>query len=340
MRQLAILLAVSILSEPVVAAEPARPGERLRAVIADYWNDLLKRHPLEATIFVGDHRYDDRLNDPSVKAYESWIASLRQTREALAAIGPAGLTPSERVDREVLAGMIDDRLELTRFGDHLIPLTQLARASTDVHSDDLHLVFTQLGDFHPASTAGDVENYVRRLKAFPKLAGTIVEVLQQGMLEKRMPPRVAVARVVPQLRALASPKAEDSPLWAFLNRLPTDWPDADRRAAHDRVLRAIVDDVAPAYGRLADFVEKEYLPACRSGVGLSDTPDGVAHYAFLVRHYTTTDMTPDQVHETGLAALATDAHRDGGGSYEGGVRGRPECVPDPRSRRSDAQEPR
>jgi prolyl oligopeptidase len=303
-----LAFALAFAAAPAASAQAPdasqRPGARLREVVAVYWNDLLKRHPIEATIYVGDHRFDDRLNDPSVAAYNAWLGNLRATRAALDAIDPAGLSTSERLDRAVLLGMIDDRLALERFGDHLIPVVQIARASTDVRADDLHLVFSQLGELHPAATGGDVENFLRRLHEFPKLALGLEGVLRQGMAERRMPPRVVMTRALAQLRALGTGSPEEHPLWAFTHRLPDDWPEPRRIAAVQKVRDAIAHDVQRAYARLADFVAKDYLPACRDSVGLCDTPDGRAHYAALVRHYTTTDQAPDQIHATGLAAMA------------------------------------
>ena len=162
-RNLLTLLTIAALATAARAEE--RPGERLREVVATYWSDLLKTHPIEATLYVGDHRYDDRLNDPSLDTYYGWLNRLKKTRANLDAIDPKTLSTDERIDREILMGMIDDRVALEPFGDQFIPLVQIVRASTDVRSDDLHLVFTQLGEFHPANTAGDVENFTRRLPA-------------------------------------------------------------------------------------------------------------------------------------------------------------------------------
>lgn len=280
---------------------PARGEEALRALVDRYWSELLDRHPLEATLFVGDRRNEDRVNDPSVAAYEAWLGSLREIDRELRALPDlTGRTLDERIDKEVLAGMIADRIALAKFGDHLIPLAQLLRSPTDVHADDLHLVFAQLGEFHPAFTAGDVQNYVRRLDAFPELADGLIAVMNQGIAEKRMPPKVVTRRVLPQLRALASEKAEESPLWAFVERLPKD----RREDAAKRVRASIQERVAPGYRKLAEFVERVYLPACRESIGLVATPDGGPHYALLVKHYTTTDLTPEAIHAMGLAQIA------------------------------------
>jgi len=154
------------------------------------------------------------------------------------------------------------------------------------------------------STIGDLENFVRRLNSFPALADRLIVLMRQGMAEGLVSPRVVMPKVVAQLRGLSNPRAEESPLWAIIGRLPSDWSPSDRRDLSERVKRAIEAKVAPAYARLADFVEKTYIPACRENAGLGDTPDGPAHYAFLVHWYTTTNLSPDQIHEIGLAEMA------------------------------------
>lgn len=286
------------------SAQAQRPSEEFRRIVAAYWDDLLKRHPIEATLYVGDHRYDDRLNDPSLEAYTAWLAQLKKTYKALETLDAPRLSADDQIDRRVLMGMIRDRLDLEPFGDHLIPLVQIARASTDVRTDDLHLVFPQLGEFQPASTAGDVVNFLKRLEAFPTMVERLIGVLKHGLAEKRVPPRVVMTRVQSQLKSLSIPKAREHPLWVYVGRLPRDWPAEERTRAEERIRQAIEGTVAPAYGKLATFVESTYLPACRTSIGLRDTPDGPAHYALLVRHYTTTDSTPDAIHALGLAEVA------------------------------------
>ena len=270
------------------------PGQRLRAAIEAYWDDEMRADPLGAT-YNGDHRYDDRMPDPSEAAHDARVGRLRATRDAVDAICPDTLGDQDRLDREVLIFLADDRLARERFRAHLIPFTQ---------QEGLPLQFAQTGNFHPASTAGDVENYLRRLRGLPAAVDATIAVMRRGMAEGRVPPRVSMAKTVPQLRALATARPEDSPLWRIVDRLPRDWSGSTRDRARDDVRGAIAGAVAPAYARLADFVEKEYLPACREGVGLRDSPDGAEHYAALARSFTTTDRSPDAIHAVGLAEVA------------------------------------
>jgi uncharacterized protein (DUF885 family) len=278
----------------VVGDAAKGPGPRLKAIFAEYWDDELRADPLEAT-FVGDHRYDDRLPDPSEAAHAARLERDKARREALGAIDPAALSPDERIDREVLITILDDRLEGERFRGHLIPITQ---------QEGLHLKFAQSVNFHPSHTVGDLDNYVRRLRGFPAAVDATIALMKQGMAERRVPPRITMAKVVPQLRALVAARPEESPLWGIVKKLPEDWSDADRKRVRDQVRDAIAEAVSPAFDRFAVFVEREYLPACRESVGLWDSPEGDVHYAYRARSFTTTSLSPDAIHEIGLAEMA------------------------------------
>src|SRR5262249_51374707 len=133
------------------------PSGKLRALCAAYWDEELRRDPLQATYF-GEHRYDDRLPDPSVAARTALIARHRATRDATRALDPSALSADERIDREVLLFLLDDLLEGEPYRDFLIPLTQ---------QEGLHLSFAQAVNFHPIGTVGDLENYLRRRRGFP-----------------------------------------------------------------------------------------------------------------------------------------------------------------------------
>lgn len=270
------------------------PAQKLRAVFAQFWDEEMRANPLAAT-YNGDHRFDDRVGDPSDAAHARRVEQLRVTRAALEAIDPAGLSEQDRLDREVLAYTVDDRLAGERFRGHLIPFTQ---------QEGLPLEFAQIVNFQPAATVGDLANYARRLRAFPAAVDATIGVMRAGMAAKIVPPRASMAKTVPQLRAIAPEDPEASPLFEIVARIPADWPAADRDHARAEVRDAVANHVTPAYRRLADFVEEEYLPACRETVGLRNAPDGVEHYAYLARSFTTLPLSPDEIHRIGLDEIA------------------------------------
>ena len=289
-----LLTALPVLADLLSGSAEPSPKQRLQAIFVEYWDDELKADPINAT-YLGDHRFDDRLPDPSLEARAVRVKRWGDFRKRLTAIDPKSLSPDSRIDFEVLLYTLEDRLAGEAFRGFLIPFTQ---------QEGLHLAFAQNVNFQPSATSGDFENYVRRLNGFPEAVEATIVLMKQGMAEKRVPPKVTMAKVVPQLRALATAKPADSPLRGIVDKIPTDWPLAERKRTTDAIDSAIETRVSPAFKRWADFLEAEYLPACRETVGLWATPDGPSHYAYLVKSFTTTDITPDQVYEIGLVEVA------------------------------------
>jgi len=290
----AVVAAVGPASAGLIGDVAEGPGPRLKSLIAAYCDAEMRDDPLDAT-FRGDHRFDDRLPDASPAGHDAQTARRRATLAALEDIEPAGLTADEQVERELLQHTLESRLAYEPFRAHLIPLTHLI---------GLPLDFAENAAFQPAATLGDFENYLTRLRAFPRAVDGLIATMRKGMAANRVPPRATMVRLLPQLRALADPAAELSPLYALVARVPADWTDAERGAVAERVRGAIATDAGPAFARLAGFIEREYLPSCRDSVGLCATPDGAAYYAQRVRDFTTTNLTPEEVHAIGLAEVA------------------------------------
>ena len=191
--------------------------------------------------------------------------------------------------------MLDDKLEGVRFRNVLIPITQ---------QEGLHLKFAQSVNFHPVATVGDLENYLRRLRGFPPdsrghhrrdASGNGREARPAPGHDGQGGPPTPCPGDVPGRGQ--PPLGDCRPVADGLGR---DGPRADRRRGPqgDRGIGL------PGLRMLARFVAAEYVPACRESVGLWDSPDGDAHYAYRARSFTTTTLTPDEIHAIGLAEIA------------------------------------
>jgi uncharacterized protein (DUF885 family) len=109
---------------------------------------------------------------------------------------------------------------------------------------------------------------------------------------------------VPQARSVADNTGESNPFAQPVAKFPTGIGAADRERLRKEMMAAVRDDVTPAYAKFADFVQKEYAPAGRNDVGVWALPDGDARYRYNIRRMTTTDMTPEEIHELGLKQVA------------------------------------
>jgi len=140
----------------------------------------------------------------------------------------------------------------------------------------------------------------------PRVFAETTDLMQRGMADHRMPPKFLLEKVAKQCAGIAGQKAEDSPFAEPLKKFPASISAVDQKRLHDEVIAAIQTDVLPTYAKFSKFVAEEYAPKGRTEVGVWSLPDGDAYYAFRVKQSTTTDMTPEQIHELGLQQVAAD----------------------------------
>jgi uncharacterized protein (DUF885 family) len=190
------------------------------------------------------------------------------------------------------------------------------RLKDSLRSDELKLyempleqmsgVHLQLAGFVssiPFHTTKQYEDYLARLKAVPKLFDQVTAVARQGMADKLMPPKYLLEKVVVQIDSIGKPAGMDSVFAEPLKHFPKSVPAADQQRLKTAILAAIDNDVRPAYVKLGQFVAKDYAPHGRAEPGVWSLPNGEAIYRYSVRHMTTTDKSPQEIHELGLAEV-------------------------------------
>ena len=128
--------------------------------------------------------------------------------------------------------------------------------------------------------------------------------MRKGMSDGLMPPKFLLEKVITQAEGIAGSKAEDSPFARPLASMPKAFPESEQARIREAVTSAIRGSVLPAYAKFAKFVKEEYAPKGRTEPGMWSLPDGEARYAAAVKNSTTTDLTPEQIHQIGLAQVA------------------------------------
>jgi len=156
----------------------------------------------------------------------------------------------------------------------------------------------------PFKTANDYQRFLARMRQFPRWVDGAIAQMRTGMSLGITLPKPAVAKVVPQLRGIVTATPQESIFWGPVKDMPADIPAAERQRISQAYATALSQEVLPAYARLADFFERDYLPAARTTVGWSDLPDGAAWYRWRIRGATTMDLPPEQIHELGLKEVA------------------------------------
>ena len=289
-----ILLAPLVaLAADVATPAPAGAADQAHALFERDWQWRLKHQPEFATS-VGDHRYDALLSDASLAEQAAAVEHARRM-----------LDLAHQIDRAQLAGQ--DRLSWDLFtGDQERILARAAFIAFDPQpvsaQDGLQIRFPQLVAQMPFVTEDDYRNYIARLNALPHHVDGIVEQMREGMRTGWTAPKVIMAGLPAQLRALRE-HVQDGALGAPFQRLPATIPEETRTAlAADGA--AALRTAAGALQKLEDFVRTDYLPAARTTIGAANLPGGAAWYVALVKNATTTALTPAEIHALGLKEVA------------------------------------
>ncbi|MFY9980656.1 MAG: DUF885 domain-containing protein, partial [Candidatus Sulfotelmatobacter sp.] len=166
-----------------------------------------------------------------------------------------------------------------------------------------HTELIELVSVTPFDDAHDYENYISRLHKVPQAFDQVIANMRQGMHDHLMPPRLLLEKAAAQAHEIANTKAEAGPFVKPTENFPPAISAAEQARLRAEVLEAVNHDVIPAYHKLADFLRDEYAPQGRTDPGIWALPDGDARYRFAVREMTTTNLTPDQIHELGLKQI-------------------------------------
>jgi uncharacterized protein (DUF885 family) len=299
------LALISVLTAPVLLGAqagqaPTFPAPAVGASTAalhqlfhDYWEWRLADSPELATQ-VGRTDLNDRWRDWSKSARDRARAARREFLDQLLYIGTGNLTNADRLSAHLLEHELRGGLEAE-------PHLRLARVSqqTGAHNE----VFNTL-DQMPARTVTDYENILSRLRALPTYVDQTIELLREQLAAGRTQPAVVVDLVLAQITAQAGRRAEDSPLLAAFQRFPGEIEAADRARLGAEASSAYAGQFVPSWRRLEVFLASEYRPKARQGAGIASMPGGSDAYRILVKNYTTTQMTPEQIHALGLQEVA------------------------------------
>ena len=260
----------------------------------DYWEHHLVTHPTEAHL-LGRYEHAALVEDGSRQAEDRIIGELQGFAARAREIDPASLDYQERTTREVLLVAATSEAE--------VRATRLAEIGVDP-INGRQVEFPLLLGTLSVPDADVADAVVAKLGALAVAYDQDVARLRDGLASGRVPAAFAVSGTVEQVDAiLAAPLAEDP----HLVRLPATPDGVDREAWHARAVAVVEGDLRPAMARYRDFLRDELLTHTRSddACGLGALPDGATTYAALLRHYTTTDLTAEEIHAMGLAQVAS-----------------------------------
>ncbi len=283
--------------EPAAASSAERTlaeSQKLQAFFEEYFEAYLQQNPIVATS-IGDPRYNDRFVVDIAPA--AIAAEQKLQRDALASIQKIDrtlLAPQDQLSFDVFKTARERDIAGFKFPDELLPLNQFYSTPNS---------FVQLGSgnsLQPFKTVQDYDNFLKRLDGLVEWTDQAIVNMRAGIKRGYTLPQILAERTLPQLQTQVVAKPEESLFWGPIKNMPESFPAADRERLTQAYRAAIEQKVVPSYRKLHDFMRDEYLPQARLSHGMAGLPDGKAWYAYNIKRVTTTDYTPEQIHQIGL----------------------------------------
>jgi len=284
-----IRLAIFFLLVAGAAPAVAGPSEDFAALLDEYWEWQLAEYPTFASS-LGDTRYNDRWEDSSLAAIDQREQQVRTFLRRVYAIDRSALSSEDQLNHELFRRSLQDNVDEFQFNGHLMPFDHQGGVQN----------LDSLTNSIPLRTVGDYDDWLARLEQIDTVIDQAIDLAEAGRKAGMMPPAVLMQRIPDQLAMQLVEEAEASPFYSVFAELPETFADAEQRRLRAAARKTIEDTILPAYRKLDRYFTQTYLPACRDSIGLSELPNGSAWYEYEARSYTTTRMTPDEIHRLGL----------------------------------------
>ena len=264
----------------------------------NYWEDRMKLSPLEATTN-GDNRYNDTLpNDGSANFIAQANNFYTRYADSIKTFNRETLNENDKISYDIFKREMDMQLEGFQFHDELIPINQFW---------SLPLTFGQLGSGdgnQPFKTVKDYDNFLGRIKGFANWTDTAIANMRKGMNEGYVLPRSLTVKIIPQVKSFVTADAKQNLFYSPIKKLPKEFSDADKARLATAYTDAVNALIVPSFKKLTDFFEKEYLLKSRNSSGIDSIPSGSNKYKYLIRFWTTTNKTPEEIYQLGLSEVA------------------------------------
>lgn len=256
---------------------------RLEELFKREWERNFVKSPESAT-FMGDNRFNDKLSDLSFEELSDSLNHEKSVLDELNGFNTNELNNTNKISHKLYTELTKNHIQIHDFQEYLMPLNQMHGIQT---------FFARLISMTPFKEEKDYENYLSRLKAFPKYIDQTIELMKEGIKKGFSVPQIAMADVPNQI---SRQLVEDVTTSSFYTPLKKDIVSAELK---EELHKAIIDNVYAPFRKLENYLRDEYLPNSRTSIGLSELPNGEEYYNFKLQTLTTTDLTAKEIHEIG-----------------------------------------
>jgi uncharacterized protein (DUF885 family) len=269
-------------------------SKKLTSLFDSYWEERSQLFPLEATQ-QGDNRFNDQLPDDQSADFRQRLKNFHTNYLAqILEFEREDLSENDKVSYDIFLYENQTQLEGLKTDLWKIPFQQFW---------GLPLTMGQLGSgeqYQPFKTVKDYDNWLERVEGFAVWTDSAILNFREGMKSGFVLPKSLVLKILPQMKDLVVTEVTKSLFYQPIMKMPKDWSSADKKRLAEAYKEAIRTQIVPSYEKLYDFLSTEYLNKARESDGLGTLPHGPEIYSYLVRYWTTTNLTPEEIYNIGL----------------------------------------
>lgn len=292
-----LLIAFTSCKKETSEAPPVDPlllNADFSKILSAYYDGKMALDPIGAT-GNSDHRFNDSFPNYLSDSYkDSSMAFYTRFKELAEGIDDQKLSDDDKISKEVLLWECHMQLEGLTFRTELFPLNQMG---------SLNLLVTQYGmgdSAQPFETVEDYENWLRRLDGFVEWLHTAEQRLKEGASIRNVLPSSLIIKVIPQLKPLAEQSVEEHLFYTPVKNFPNTFSEEEKERLREAYATMVSGKLIPAFDSLYEYVSTDYLKAGRNSSGIDALPNGKEYYEYLIKKFTTTDLTAEEIHEIGL----------------------------------------
>ena len=263
---------------------------RFEDFLADQWEQNLEDSPIFASL-LGNKKFNQDITSNNIKTFESNKLKLKIALNSLNSFNYNQLNSANKLNYQLKEISLSNAIEASNYPSYYLSLNQRGGVQS----------YYETGDRLVYSSKQDYEDWLIRLSKYVDNIINTKNNLEKGIQNRYTQPRLVTSQVIAQIDNILNSNIEDNPyLKIFINADDSFFSKGEKEDLIIRATELIKVDIIPAYVELNNFLKNIYLPNSRESIGLSDIPDGAAWYEYAARYHTTTNLTPDEIHNIGL----------------------------------------
>tara|TARA_Y100001954_G_scaffold211814_1_gene239064 strand:+ start:2541 stop:4334 length:1794 start_codon:yes stop_codon:yes gene_type:complete len=268
-------------------------NEKFLNYLNDDWQNTLNDNPLFAS-YTGDKRQNNKISSNNIDKFEKNKKSDEQSLKLLRSIDESKLTEENKLNYKLKEFDLLNSIGTREFPTYYLRLNQRGGIQSFYETGN-RLVYTSKQDYF---------DWLERLRQFESNIYNAVEINKEGLSKGHTQPKLVTRGVIAQLKSIIESNIDSNPyMKVFLEADDSFFTETEKANLINEAKNLVQNKINPAYEKLFNFLQDDYLPNSRDSIGIKDIPNGSDYYEFLAKYYTTTDLTPEEIHNIGLREI-------------------------------------